>query len=387
MVSLSYIYKLSLLLCFVSTVSSQQNFTGPGLVACLTSDYEAAPCLPVTSDFCLTLSGDDSCTSQNLTGQAEATIFSLPCDCASATNCPITCKFQPAPPNTTYPPGSNIADFRGPGYLSCPFADFNETQCSGATIDPTCSDLPSCDFNSNETTTADFENDLVYIPLICACYIVQGCPSSCERLVELPTLPPITSGRMDFAGVGTVTCPLGDIQQAQCLPTVDNNNTAQCGTCDPTIITTNDYIIDETNETVTFPLICECVVLLDCPDTCTFAAGLTKNYTAAPVAVPTATPVAVPTGTSTEQPIATPSATVPTGSEQPATVPVSAPSAPAPVPVSSPVAKTPVRSPVASPTNTNGSGNTSSAYSTYTHHTIMSVTGLVMMMFMSSFAL
>lgn len=195
-------------------------------------------------------------------------------------------------------------DFVGPGYLDCSILDF-ELVFACVDFDQNCTTAQFQVCNStailNATTDADFQT--VYFPLQCDCVIASGCPDSCEFFTgDLPTLPPIT-GFVNYTGVGNVTCPIADIyrsvtEDSDCTPTI--LDLEQCGTC-----TTNGTFDDPNfglelgDADVTYPLVCECISVINCPNTCTFVAtdGDKGNVTA-PISAPIRSPVAAPSSTS-----------------------------------------------------------------------------------------
>jgi hypothetical protein len=281
MVAASSVSLLSFVLLVVQVVGQTfTNFTGPGAVVCVGVDYNATPCTPLLPDTCANL---PECLDVLVQPTSGLVVITLPCDCATVSDCPAACAFEPLPP------ASNGTVITGPGYLSCPVADFNDqSDCESVGFNPTCPTLASCDLTSNNTGYLDAT--AIYIPLNCACYEAVGCPASCEKIDgDLPTLPPLSDATQNFTGVGTVTCPIVDFQRSSksCVPTIPDNNTAACGTCDYTS-SASDVTYQPGDEFISFPLVCECIVMLDCPETCKFAEGATPA-TPTTAATPTTT--------------------------------------------------------------------------------------------------
>ena len=292
----------------------------------------------------------------------------------------------------------------GPGYLACPFLDvLNNTAVFGTciyeNINCTLAQQDVCESGEllNETTSADVLT--LYIPLQCDCYVTDGCLDSCEFITvdEVPILPTVT-GFVNYTGVGNVTCPIANVfflEEEVCDPII--LDPTSCGTCNVTALSAGEdpnggYVMGDT--TLTTPLFCECQVMLNCPNTCTFVASDSPTVET-PIAVPVVAPVAAPS--TVEAPVVSaptaeetvPSVSAPTSLEGNVTAPVSAPSSEegnvtAPVkaptkPVSGPSA--PVRSPGAAP-----SKPTSFATVTTSHKVCAVVTVvLTTMMFVSVF--
>jgi hypothetical protein len=339
MVAASYVYLLTFVLSVVHAVGqSFTNFTGPGAVVCAGVDYNATPCTPLLPDTCANL---PECQDVLVQPTSGFVVITLPCDCATVSDCPATCEFG------TLPPVSNATVITGPGYLACPVADFNdESDCEYFGFNPTCPNLASCDLTSNATGSIDATASTIYIPLECECFEAVGCPASCEKFDgDVPTLPPLSDATLNFTGVSTVTCPVVDIARIPCEPSVADNNTAACGTCD-WMFSDADIIFQPGDEFVSFPLACDCLVMLGCPGSCTFVEGVTPATptTAAPTTTATTPTAAAPAG-------ATPVATgTPVTSSGNMTGPVASPTA-----VSTPSASSPVRTNATTPTTTNAS--------------------------------
>lgn len=62
-----------------------------------------------------------------------------------------------------------------------------------------------------------------------------------------------------------------DLLNTPCRPRIDN--LVSCGLCDVTALTDNVTENQFGDEFITFPLLCECFVMTDCPDTCNFTSG------------------------------------------------------------------------------------------------------------------
>jgi hypothetical protein len=221
-----------------------------------------------------------------------------------------------------------VPDFKGPGYLSCPIADFNSTDCE-FDIDPTCSNILACNFTA-QTEQLDETYTILHIPLNCDCVVAYGCPYCTFNTGDIPTLPPVTSGRVNFTGIGSVTCPIADIYRAPCEPEILGNNAASCGTCDG-LFTDDDIGYTEGDKFITFPLPCECLVMYNCPDTCAFNGQVTNGTAptpiviAAPEASPTVTPAATVLTPTTEGGNVTAPISTPTTEGGNVTAPISTP--------------------------------------------------------------
>ena len=195
--------------------------------------------------------------------------------------------------------------FRGPGYLACDIVEYEAMPCSNTLDYVNCTAdqiMQECNTSALVGTT-DISFTTFYLPLQCDCVVAVGCPTSCEQFSgDVPTLPP-SGSNSNFAGVGSVTCPLSylcSLDEDACYPTVIDSST--CGTCDFEAALTFDddffgYMDGDTN--VTIPLPCECIVLLGCPDTCTFVAtGAAPTTEETPVAAPVRSPMASAPSTS-----------------------------------------------------------------------------------------
>jgi hypothetical protein len=199
-------------------------------------------------------------------------------------------------------------DFQGPGYLTCPAADYDLQACSTIGLDPTvctAEALLSCNFTQ---VVPSFDDSLttIIIPLICDCVVALGCPGSCSfSFGDIPTVtPPMVSDASNFTGVGLVICPYVDYfgTTATCRPSVLDNNLTLCGSCDPTILD-QSFGYTDGDETITFPLPCECLVMTNCPDTCNFTA---VAITIAPTPAATdESPISLPIN-GTDAPLVTP---------------------------------------------------------------------------------
>ena len=263
--------------------------------------------------------------------------------------------------------------FTGPGYIACPIAEYQSNVCE-FDFDDNCTtaQFQVCNATTPQEATTDASFQTAYFPLHCECVIATGCSDSCEFFDDdLPTLPPVT-GFVNFTGIGDVTCPVADllITQVPCEPTVED--TASCGTCDTTIVDdTFGYTVGD--ETVTYPLPCECFVLINCPNTCTFEA--TDGPVDVPVAAPTSVEAPVAAPTSVEAPVDTSNVASPSKDDAPAAPttdkePVAAPASVPTRPVSSPSA--PVRSPNAAPSTSSSVVPSMNGYNTFAFLTIVS---------------
>ena len=322
------------------------NFSGVGNVTCPTGYFASTEnmdsCYPTvidnstcgTCDFEAALTFDDDFFGYE-PGDENIT-FPLPCECIVLLGCPGTCTFVAigeapvAAPTSNEILGQNGTNstglsFRGPGYIACDIADFdiNGKVCNFTADLVNCTTaqyVQECNF-TNTIPTTDAAYSLIYIPMICECFVAFDCPTSCEYFTgEQPTQPPV-SANANFTGLGNVICPVLDLDTVQfndfnaCLPTVIDNST--CGTCDfeAAITFDDDFFGYEQGDTkVTIPLLCECIALLGCPDTCTFVAM--DNTT---IVTPTAdtfvamdnTTIAAPTADETPVPNATAPAVAP----------------------------------------------------------------------------
>jgi hypothetical protein len=278
-------------LAIISANGQLQNFTGVGFIACLKTEYEAAPCIDETTDFCLV--SDSNCESQEIVSdEAEYVGWTLPCNCTTLNSCPASCLFQAV--NNTGP--TNGTSFRGPGYLSCPLTVSGEIESCVADIDPTCATVSACNLSAVGETAFDAET--FYVNLECECIIANGCPSECEVIDEVPEPSVnVTAGRVDFNGSGLVTCPFEDYLQVPCEP-IAPSNLSLCGGCD-TVLTEDDVSYQPGDVDIVIPIPCKCMYMTDCPDTCTFSATEEgPMVTPAPSSAPTplAIPIAAPTG-------------------------------------------------------------------------------------------
>jgi hypothetical protein len=90
-------------------------------------------------------------------------------------------------------------NFRGPGCIHCPIVDIENDDgggggggCDSFYVDASCPTISLCDFTQEYIPTTyytnanDDDNDnvqsittMMIIPLICDCFVVLGCPSSC----------------------------------------------------------------------------------------------------------------------------------------------------------------------------------------------------------------
>jgi hypothetical protein len=349
----------SLLLLFVAAVQGQQNsstnFTGPGLVGCPETAFMLSPCAVDLPDACASRS--DCQSSSQLPNITGFVLIELPCDCATISGCPSTCEFSDVPAANGNGTG---LDFTGPGYLSCDLMEWENTGgCGFLDLNPLCPSLSSCSFNSSgQIPSVDSTGTTLYIPLFCECFEALDCPASCTKSDgDPPQLTPV-SATLNFTGVGIVTCPIVDFitvqtqGDRQCIPSVLNRNFSSCGSCN---ISSLDTMFESGDEFLSIPLLCDCLSLFGCPDTCTFEAGLGSpiaigsNATASPSLAPapsngttvTAAPASESGDNTTSAPVVSPVA-----------APVANVTAPAAANVSKPVAA-PVRSPVAptSPTS------------------------------------
>ena len=174
--------------------------------------------------------------------------------------------------NTTTGNSTGLS-FTGPGYLACPIAEYQFNQCAFS-LDTNCTSaqLQVCNATALQKPTTDASFQIAYFPLACECVLADSCSESCTYFNDdLPTLPPIT-GFLNFSGIGDVTCPVADLfnTPVPCEPIIDDATTT-CGTCDTTILdNTFGYLPGE--ESVTYPLPCKCMILINCPNTCTFVA-------------------------------------------------------------------------------------------------------------------
>ena len=239
-------------------------------------------------------------------------------------------------------------DFQGPGYLTCPVADYDLQACATIDLDPslcTSEALLSCNF-TQVVPTFDDSLTTIILSLVCECVVAQGCPGSCSFTTgDVPVTSPLptTSDKSNFTGVGLVICPYEEYfsTAASCRPSVLDNNLTFCGSCDPTILD-QTFGYQEGDVSITFPLPCECLVMTNCPDTCNFTDVM---ITIAPTpAVTDEAPVFVPISTTDTPLAATPSISPPTVS--PPTVDV----APSPV-IRMPTPLSPIKVPTDS-TNT-----------------------------------
>ena len=159
------------------------------------------------------------------------------------------------------------------GYIACPSDDVQECQLG---VNQNCSaqELISCNVTIDILPTFSDDRMTAYIPLLCECAIATDCASTCTFTEgDVPTSPPGTGsvGTENFTGVGSVHCFTADLLNTPCRPRIDN--LASCGLCDVTALTDNVTENQFGDEFITFPLLCECFVMTDCPDTCNFTSG------------------------------------------------------------------------------------------------------------------
>lgn len=266
-------------------------------------------------------------------------------------------------------------DFQGPGFFTCSAEEYDLQPCSTIDIDRNvCSTeaLESCNFT---TVVPAFDDSLttIIIPLVCECVVALECPEFCSfTMGEAPTSPPIVSATSSFFGPGYVTCLYVDYFNAAdtCSPSVLDNNLTLCGTCDPTILDqTFGYMTGDTS--ISIPLPCECLVMTNCPDTCTFTAA---SITAAPTPAVTNddTPdISFPTIDMSDTPMAGPTTTdvAPSPLQQPTEAPVTVNTAPSPIKL---------------PTNTSNTPTTSSAYDSNGQYSQLRIITLMMFIITTS---
>ena len=258
------------------------------------------------------------------------------------------------------------ASYTGPGYVACPAADYNVQKCESG-LDDSCSleILATC---GSTITTGNpflptFDGETVYIPLLCGCAKASNCPSTCTFSDDAPpTRPPF--GTTNFTGAGTLTCVTADYLTRPCVPNIEN--LTACVTCDADVVPEEPPEFMLGDEFVTLVIPCDCFVLNDCPDTCTFSPGLnvtnpTPTTTTGSTAPPTSPVATTPSPTATPNAVGTPTAPTNTTLNESTTTTV----APSLAPVDRPTA--PIRAPtsmVTVPTpNNNNSTSSSSSYS------------------------
>jgi hypothetical protein len=298
-------FSLYLMVVFCSAMcplsGATVNFSGIGIVTCPAADVTTG-CYPLVVDnsTCGECDYEAALSNDSLDYTAFETNISvsLLCECIEMLNCPDTCTFE-ANTNSTGPL------FRGPGHIACDLVEYDTIGCGQSYFDyVNCTAeqiAQECNY-TDDTVLESFDATftIIYLDLICECFVAVDCPTSCEYFArDLPTLPP--TGLVNFNGLGSVICPTGYYDNIEdddaCYPTVIDNST--CGTCDFEAALTFDddlfgYMYGDTN--VTIPLLCECIVLLGCPDMCTFVAtGAAPTTEETPVAAPAAAPVRSPT--------------------------------------------------------------------------------------------
>ena len=268
--------------------------------------------------------------------------------------------------------GDDTNDFTGPGYLNCSYAEWFETDgCASFDLDVlSCPDALSCFANGTDQLgdqllpTLDASASLIYIRLTC-CLTASDCPPSCTFLEGTPPEPDPVSATQNFTGVGVVTCPYVDFfslqRTGQCLPMVRDSDFSACGSCDIGDLGSNNFTAGD--PTIAIPLPCDCLILENCPDTCTFEAGMGSpidfNFTVPPALAPigfnfTLSPALAAPTVVTAPPMTTNGTTLSPSSVAPVSAPspsnVSAPVPSPPVAVSQPV-KNPVPAPASNTTS------------------------------------
>jgi hypothetical protein len=185
-------------------------------------------------------------------------------------------------------------NFTGPGYLSCDYVEWDQSGgCAYFGVDRQCPTLSSCTLNSSDILPPiDATGTIIYISLFCDCFSAFDCPASCTKSEGSPPELPTVTASLNFTGVGTVTCPFVDFytlqgqSAGQCLPGVLNRDFSACGSCSIGDLRPTTQAGDEF---ISFPLLCDCVALFGCPDSCIFEAGLAigSNTTQSPSPAPT----------------------------------------------------------------------------------------------------
>jgi hypothetical protein len=245
------------------------EFTGPGTVTCPFEDYLLAACF---ADFFVEVGQCDNvqaCAQTiELPGNASFINIAIPCDCMKAVGCAPTCTFTPGPPAMVNQTGIDLV---GPGYVSCPIADYEAFPCFPTQTADTCANVTGC---LEAAFVPGFDATLtnVFIPLPCECVTATNCPTTCTMYTgEAPLAPPV-SGSLDFVGPGLVRCPVSDFAQQPCLPTGSFYSLNETYTCEEECSSFLDFDeYQDGNTTIVLPLWCSCMEWVNCPGSCTFS--------------------------------------------------------------------------------------------------------------------
>lgn len=184
------------------------NATGSGSLLCPALDYLFSPCsFEATADDC------DCEPSDFLDDTLVDFVVSLPCDCAVAVGCPRSCEFT----TEVLTRNSGVADYSGPGKVTCPIDDYEQSPCSVNFFNIfNCFDAPDAeDCLSGVLDPQNIgnitEGDQITLSLPCSCMALFGCPETCtfsESKLEVAPAPPTGSSDMTLApAIATSTTP------------------------------------------------------------------------------------------------------------------------------------------------------------------------------------
>jgi len=301
---------------------SDQNFTGPGVMECPSSEvFGGYPCLSSYDFDCVFASGDACNVNIPLpdSDEIQPTVITFaPCDCFAYSQCSTSCEWTPGIPDWSASPSTQgpteapstapaplppAVNLTGPGFVVCPSfvrGLYNEFPCtSGFLVDnyaDCLADTTSLCTDEEETEVAMDEYQAAFLE--CECDRAISCHPECRFVeaskdgprfdftpdddFELPLNTDVEKqpGTKTFEGPGFVLCPSENLEDDSVLGyehcqivqradfRCEQGSNVKCST---DILPDGFSFFDLTTKGLQyFPLSCNCNQAVNCDESCYF---------------------------------------------------------------------------------------------------------------------